>query len=210
MWKWLDPLFEFAVSNARVIKDAWLPFLVWCLIAIGLVWLVEGQVYEVRLANGQSAASSLAIQLSGARSDIQDLRAQLAARPDRPDRWTLTYPSIPDEQFAALSERLKSIMPANQMVAIGYVDNPSAVSVTTKFHKALRNVGILDSVYQTTDEDPKSHGIFLYIADSKNVSAQDQRYIDAFRLSGFTLQVTDFGGESNPNFPFTIFVSYPQ
>ena len=61
------------MNNARVIKDAWAPFLLWCCFAALGLWWLEGQLYDVRLVNSQSTISSLTTQLSGARSDIQDL-----------------------------------------------------------------------------------------------------------------------------------------
>lgn len=210
MWKWLDSVGEFAVSNARVIKDAWSAFVVWCLIITAVAWWVMGQVYEVRLANSQSTVSSLTAQLSGAHSDIQDLRAQLAARPDRPDRWMLTYPDILPEQFKSLAERLKNTVPAGASIQILYVDNPSAVRMGIKFHKAFKAASISDTSYQTTDDDPKGFGISVFINDAKNPTEAEQKYIDAFRLGDFVVKVQDFQEELPLGLAFVLFISYPQ
>lgn len=86
MWKWLDKLGEFAVTNARVVREAWGAFAIWCLIAVAACWYVLGQIYEVRLTTAQSAVSALSARLSAVDGELRDARSRPADLPKSVER----------------------------------------------------------------------------------------------------------------------------
>lgn len=75
MWKWLDKVSEFAVTNVRVVRDAWGAFLVWCIIALVACWYAIGIVYDTRLTNAQSTVSTLTTRLNAVEGELRDIRA---------------------------------------------------------------------------------------------------------------------------------------
>ena len=208
MWELLQPIRDFAVTNVRVVREAWGAFLLWCITALVIavigVWWFLSLVYETRLKNEQSTNSMLA-------ATNQDLRSQLAARPDRPDRWSLAYSPIPQERFTSLAERLKPLItnPKQAWMAISWVDNPSAASVGNKLVKLFRDMGITTTWVLYSEDDVKAHGITVLIRHPEHPIDVDQKYIDAFRLSGFDVQVGDLGENIDAVSPFQITISYP-
>jgi type II secretory pathway pseudopilin PulG len=210
MGKWLEKASDFAMSNVRIIGDAWAAFAVWCFLALLLAWLLMGQIYDVRLTNAQSTISSLNSQLSGVRADVQELRAKLSSKADKQDRWTLAYQPIPDTQFALLADYIKKIPKEGAVVTMGYVDNPSAATLAGRFAAALRDTGIKVFPYLVGEDDPNGHGITLYVRNAERPTDIDQQYIAAFRLSGFTIKVEDIGDQFPPGNPIAMRISYPQ
>lgn len=81
MWKWLDRFGEFALTNVRVVRDAWGAFAVWCVIATAACWYAADRVYDLRLFNVQSTASALNSRLATVEGDLRDARRALAERP---------------------------------------------------------------------------------------------------------------------------------
>jgi hypothetical protein len=81
MWKWVGSLADFAMTNVRVIRDAWGAFIIWCLIAVGICWWGLGYLYEFRLTNASSQISTLTSRMTVLAGERDDLQKRLAERP---------------------------------------------------------------------------------------------------------------------------------
>lgn len=79
MWKWLEAIGEFAVTNWRVVRDAWGAFLVWCAIAAVALWWVQGKIVELQIINLQSEKSTLTTRVTVLEGQNRDLASQLAS-----------------------------------------------------------------------------------------------------------------------------------
>lgn len=78
VWKWLDHLGDFATKNVHVLRDAWAPFLLWCVIAAASVWWIDGKIYDNQIANLQSDKGTLTTRVSVLDGEIRDLTNKLA------------------------------------------------------------------------------------------------------------------------------------
>ena len=80
MWKWLDKVGEFALTNVRVIRDAWGAFTIWCAIALVACWYVADRVYDVRLSNARSSVNNLASRLTSVEGNLRDAQRTIAGQ----------------------------------------------------------------------------------------------------------------------------------
>lgn len=78
MWKWLDHIGDFAVKNLHVLRDAWVPFLIWCAIAAAGIWFIQGKIYDNQIANLQSDKGTLTTRVGVLDGEVRDLNTKLA------------------------------------------------------------------------------------------------------------------------------------
>jgi hypothetical protein len=110
MSEWIDSLVKHAMTNVRVIKDAWGPFVIWCVIAAGICWVSVGYVYDLRLANAASQIGTLTGRVTALAGERDDLQKRLAEKSSPPSP-TLQHDPDALYQFGELAARAPGGVP---------------------------------------------------------------------------------------------------
>lgn len=113
---WLEKLVDFAVRNARSVRDGWAAFVVWCIIAFVVSWYGLGQIYETRLTNAQSEIASLKTRMAVLESENRDLDQKVTSAQNKSPQMQTRDP---DElyQFGEAAAQAPS----------GQIDRPSGI-----------------------------------------------------------------------------------